>query len=255
MTSAAEQDRAPTAEEEALPLVIVTRDFDIDRGSVIEEVKRAGCRARIESVAALLDGGERLDPVPQLLIVSLPWNDACDLLEFTRRVRHGAAPQRLPILGVVDDPGTMTTDLAALRTAGLSGLVNLSAGREHFCRRIALVTRPLAVRAREARLPCFIPAQVRVDGHHLAGVVVSLSPGGVRLALPQALESNTRIGLRFQLPKTDSEVTLDGRVTFLAPASDALHDFEVGVAFLDVAPEVTDRLIAALAAILREIEC
>lgn len=236
------------------PVVILTDELEVASRSATELIREMGCEARVVPPRLLLDGADaRLHPTPDLLVSPLRV-ESWRLVDQAERLRQAASPRRLPILAVVEAHVDVTGELPDLRGAGVSGLVSLGAGASHFCMRIKRIVSPLSARAREARLPCFLPAQIVADSDCSSAVVVSLSPGGVRLAVPRPLEANSHLALQFTLPRSGSEVALEGRVTFVASSIDSLHGFEVGVAFLDTPGEVMDRLVEALAGMLREIE-
>jgi CheY-like chemotaxis protein len=98
------------------------------------------------------------------------------------------------------------------------------------------------------RVPVQAPVQLSLAGSEpLEGILLDLSQDGMDVLAAQPLEATSLVGLRFTLPDGSLEIDAHGEVAWANPNGQS------GVRFLDVPPEVSEKLKAWLLANAPEI--
>jgi CheY-like chemotaxis protein/c-di-GMP-binding flagellar brake protein YcgR len=98
------------------------------------------------------------------------------------------------------------------------------------------------------RVPVQAPVQLSIAGSEpLEGILLDLSQDGMDVLAAQPLEATSLVGLRFTLPDGSLEIDAHGEVAWANPNGQS------GVHFLDVPPDVSEKLKAWLLANAPEI--
>lgn len=233
------------------PRVFIHEDTLFRNASLSQLVGEAGCELAWEPEEPDLCGAlERALP-PLDLIVLLLHSESPDLLEAIAELRKRDWMATIPILAV-SALDRSQLDLWQLRALGVIGLVDSGAPAEHVRFRVGQAAWKTRDGRRFERAPCCMPVELEVQGEALVAYSVSLSIGGMGLAVSRPIEPNTLVKLRFALEEGEEPISLSGRTVHLREVSRPGAPYEVGLFFLELPEAVyadigftVSRLLAA----------
>lgn len=99
-----------------------------------------------------------------------------------------------------------------------------------------------------------VPVEVRVDYDTvMSGRSVNLSQSGIFVRTAEPLTLNRLLALRFRLPGLVEEFQVRGKVVWSNPWSGQSYPQGMGIQFLDLPPELTERISGFVAEMRREL--
>jgi CheY-like chemotaxis protein len=149
--------------------------------------------------------------------------------------------ERIPVVLFDDLSNENRREVA--RSVGAAGYVTEPVQTERVVQRLGRLVREPGDR-RFTRYRQRLAA--RLDGNSQAFLVTELGRGGVFLATPQILESNTAMLCQIALPDTGRSVTFEGEVRYCADAQGASRQ-GIGLRFFEISTEDEAALIEYLA--------
>ena len=228
--------------------ILVVDQNEPFRGTIRRSLQRAGYRvleSRTGAGALTLATTHR----PNLILMDVDLPDA-DGLEVAQQLRRCPDTSRIPIVVLSGEPAL--GQRAGLMAAICAGSIPKAVALERLDRdlRLLLSLARSHVPRRFPRYPVEVPAFYRRkteadtgEEESGAGMVRTLSEGGVRFDLPNPVPAETILDLRLQIP--GGEVATTGKVVYSHFRQDKKAEkswYMHGVQFMELDPKTFDRL-------------
>jgi hypothetical protein len=231
----------------AVPRVLVFEDEPFWGTRLSRIVEEAGAEPIVSRRGSTLADTLDAIPPPLSLIIAPLYPDPDETLdEIAACARRHSWVGRVPVLGI-SLRGEAELDLWKLRALGLVGLIDRSAIPEHVRFRVGQIVYAGREGRRYERAPCCLPVDVELNGSVTTEYAVSLSVGGMELAVQRAVEPDDAMNLRFSVPAEKEQlIETECRVIHVRRSPRIGTEFQVGVFFCSLTGEHTRAISEAV---------
>ncbi|MGH0030373.1 MAG: PilZ domain-containing protein [Myxococcota bacterium] len=212
----------------SVPRVFIQEDTPFGDSTLSKIVAQAGCETILDPGAEDLHRAlDAASPPLDLLVLVLHSSSGLKPIATLRKMGWLST---IPIL-IVSELDVTELDLWQLRALGVVGLINRGAPAEHVHFRVSQIAYCGRDGRRFERAPCCIPVEVRAGGKTSTDYAVSISAGGLGLAVSRHIEPNTVVNLRFSLAEGEEPIEASGRVVHIRERRREGANYEAGIFF------------------------